>query len=174
MSRRALEQNHSDFIDERQGGAQCDDGEEHRADGVDNLPVWLPPQHRAGDGHSDALDQVSQHVQVGGLEVHVVAVVVVAPMYCAVVVVGVRVSGVSVAVIVSSPTLGSASFDVSICVIVICVAAVIVSVSVAVTVVVTVCAASNPSLLRIAVTALVMPMTSALGTFRKSKWLDLS
>lgn len=66
-----LKENQADAADQRQRGIERDDGEEHRAHGVDDLPVGLPPQDRACDGHADALDEVGEHVQVGGLQVHI-------------------------------------------------------------------------------------------------------
>ena len=70
MSRRSLEENHRDFVDQRQRGVQRDDGEEYSADGVDDLPVRRQPEVEGvhlRDRHEERVEGLHPELVEGAL-----------------------------------------------------------------------------------------------------------
>ncbi|GMF16479.1 unnamed protein product [Phytophthora lilii] len=53
------------------GGGQHQHREDEGGDGVGDLPLGLVPNERAGHAHADALNEVAERVDVGGLDVEV-------------------------------------------------------------------------------------------------------
>eukprot|EP00618_Florenciella_parvula_P003376 CAMPEP_0119502526 /NCGR_PEP_ID=MMETSP1344-20130328/23968_1 /TAXON_ID=236787 /ORGANISM="Florenciella parvula, Strain CCMP2471" /LENGTH=105 /DNA_ID=CAMNT_0007538743 /DNA_START=419 /DNA_END=733 /DNA_ORIENTATION=- len=50
-----------------------DHGEEYGTKRVDDLELGVPPDDGAGNRNADGLDEISEHVQVCGVHVHVAA-----------------------------------------------------------------------------------------------------
>ena len=64
----ALEQHREVRPEVREGRHHDDDREQPSAHRVGDLPRGIPPDEQPRDGHSDVLDQVSEHVEVGGVD----------------------------------------------------------------------------------------------------------